>query len=333
MQPPSSASGERRRLAAVHDLGLLDTPSEERFDRVTRLARALLDAPVAALGLIDERRVWLKSRQGLSQNELPREHSAFDAIVAGGAQWVEDTRDDERFAAHPLRFDGQEVRFHAAQALHVGQGLRVGALCVFDHQPREFSAGHMALLSDLARLAETELTSQRRRRPEVRLELERADRKDHIDSVTGAWNRVGIVALLEQALTQCREEAWPLTAILGQLRGNSLLSQTWTCDGGEIILTEVAQALRGCIRPYDALGRVGAEKFLLLLVDCAAEHAPGRVAALERKIASNVVLQALNIELDFGHSTTVPDDELDARGLIETVTSRLGQARRGTSAA
>ena len=66
MEAPKKPSEEARRLAALRELGVLDTPPEERFDRVTRLARRLFSVPIALVSLVDSERQWFKSIQGLA---------------------------------------------------------------------------------------------------------------------------------------------------------------------------------------------------------------------------------------------------------------------------
>jgi hypothetical protein len=66
---------EKRRLAAWHQPGLLDTPPEERFDRLTRLAAVLFDVPIVLVSLVDHERQWCKSPYGIAEKPFPREMS------------------------------------------------------------------------------------------------------------------------------------------------------------------------------------------------------------------------------------------------------------------
>ncbi len=157
MAPPEN---EQQRLTALYQLRLLDTGREERFDRLTRLAAAALQAPVAVLSLVDGRREWFKSMHGWSgPHEIPREHSfGGHAIAEGERQFlVPDASKDRRFAAHPLVQETAGIRFVAGQVLSDSDGHRVGLLCVMDHQVREFSPAQSQALADLALLAEQEL--------------------------------------------------------------------------------------------------------------------------------------------------------------------------------
>ena len=72
MIEPLLAKDEPGRLKALHNLQVLDTPPEERFDRITRLAQTIFSVPIALVSLIDENRQWFKSCQGLNATETPR---------------------------------------------------------------------------------------------------------------------------------------------------------------------------------------------------------------------------------------------------------------------
>ena len=75
MTPAPMPADEDERLAALRELLLLDTPPEERFDRLARFAAEQLDTPIALLTLVDDQRQWFKSRMGLEATETPREIS------------------------------------------------------------------------------------------------------------------------------------------------------------------------------------------------------------------------------------------------------------------
>ena len=132
--------------------------AEERFDRITRLASALFDVPISTVTMIDEDRQWHKSCVGVSDREDPRAVSFCSvAIEAPTALVVSDAREDPRFADNPLVTGEPFIRFYAGQPIATAEGFRVGTLCVIDRRPRAFGAGEIALLRDLARIAEDEL--------------------------------------------------------------------------------------------------------------------------------------------------------------------------------
>lgn len=151
--PPS----ERERLELLERLKILDTPREERFDRLTRLASHVLDTPISAISLVARDRQWFKAAEGLEVSETPRD-VAFCAhtILGEEALVVEDARYDKRFVDNPLVTGDFSLRFYAAQPIRV-EGVPLGALCVIDTQPRSLTDAQLQMLGDLRDLAEREL--------------------------------------------------------------------------------------------------------------------------------------------------------------------------------
>ncbi|MBW8900660.1 MAG: diguanylate cyclase [Massilia sp.] len=149
---------EEARVQALHALGMLDTPQEDRFDRFTRLAAAAFRVPIALVTLVDRERQWFKSQVGVAHREMPRALAfCSHAIALDDMLVVHDTLHDERFAAHPHVMDAPHVRFYAGQPLHSVDGLPLGTLCIIDTVPHDFGAAERRMLGDLARLVQDEL--------------------------------------------------------------------------------------------------------------------------------------------------------------------------------
>jgi len=149
---------EEQRLAAVHRLKLLDTDTEERFDRHARIAAAALDAPIALVSLVDSERQWYKAHYGFEFSETSRDVGfCSHAILESAPFVVNDALQDERFADNPVVIGEPHVRFYAGVPLHAADGARVGALCVVDMKPRRLSQAQLKMLQDLALLVEEEL--------------------------------------------------------------------------------------------------------------------------------------------------------------------------------
>jgi GAF domain-containing protein len=158
MRIPPIPSNEAARLRALDETGLLDTVEDERFDRITRIAQRLFDVPIAIFSLVDAKRQWFKSIQGLQVKETPREVSfCGHAILHEGVFCVEDASGDERFADNPLVVDGPRIRFYAGTAIHSLGGLPIGTLCIIDQRPRSFDAADRRTLLDLAAILEGEV--------------------------------------------------------------------------------------------------------------------------------------------------------------------------------
>lgn len=157
-QPAPRPADEETRLAALHELEILDTEPEDRFDRYTRIATALFQVPIALVSLVDSNRQWLKSKQGIEVDETPRD-AAFcaHAILDNEVFVVRDALRDERFADNPMVTSTPNIRFYAGVPLTLADGSRVGTLCIEDNRPRDLNAQQMQLLRDLGRLVESEL--------------------------------------------------------------------------------------------------------------------------------------------------------------------------------
>lgn len=159
--------GENERIAALHARRILDTPAEERFDRVTRLARRLFDVDEALVNLIDRDRQWTKSTSNGpagSGNEIPRGQSFCHTTLGSGDPngiVVEDAITDARFRDHPYVTCDHPIRFYAGIPLAAPGGELVGTLCLVDYAPRRLSDADRALLHDLARWVEKELNIDR----------------------------------------------------------------------------------------------------------------------------------------------------------------------------
>ena len=151
---------ELQRLAALHALGLLDTPAEERFDRLTRVAAALFDAPIALVSLIDANRQWFKSCVGTDLQESSREMSFCAHAVAEREMLViPDALRDDRFADNPVVSGPPYVRFYAGAPIFMADGTCAGTLCIIDGRPRDFTDEDRDRLRDLAAIVQQELSA------------------------------------------------------------------------------------------------------------------------------------------------------------------------------
>jgi phosphoribosyl 1,2-cyclic phosphodiesterase/DNA-binding response OmpR family regulator len=153
-------SDEDKRLAALRELGVLDTPPEDRFDRITRIAADLAGVPIVLVSLVDENRQWFKSCHGLDVSETSRELSfCAHAVVSREPLIVFDTLQDDRFADNPLVTSGPRIRFYAGFPIFHSKGSCVGTLCLIDTRPRQFSHNLIQRFQDLASIVQKELNS------------------------------------------------------------------------------------------------------------------------------------------------------------------------------
>jgi diguanylate cyclase (GGDEF)-like protein/PAS domain S-box-containing protein len=155
VQDESVPVDEAERLVSLHRLGLLDTPPTAAFDGVTRLAAAALRVPILLVSLVDQSRVWFKSRIGVNLREIPRQGSLCDhAIWQGQALIVRDAAADPRFASDALVSGGPRVRSYLGIPLFTRDRQPVGTLCAMDTELREFGEVELVVLSEFAKIAE-----------------------------------------------------------------------------------------------------------------------------------------------------------------------------------
>jgi GAF domain-containing protein len=166
MPTVSAVIADPERLRALRATGLLDSPPEEVYDRITRAAAAALDVPFAAMSLIDVDRQFLKSTVGMGgtspeERQTTLERSVCQYAVANGAPLIlEDARTDPVFKNHPAVVDGSLVAYLGIP-LADKDGNVVGTLCVFDTKPRLWGTGHVQILGNLAELAAESMFASR----------------------------------------------------------------------------------------------------------------------------------------------------------------------------
>ncbi|MHA7179844.1 PP2C family protein-serine/threonine phosphatase [Arthrobacter sp. MDB2-24] len=143
----------------MDDTGLLDTPAEEGFDRITRLAQQLFGVSGAAVSLIAEDRQFLKSVVGDLEVSSPREASfCTHTILTPDTLVIEDATRDGRFRDNPAVLGGPGIRFYAGQPLQGPGGHNIGSLCIVDQEPHAFDATQQQVLKDLAAIVQREIT-------------------------------------------------------------------------------------------------------------------------------------------------------------------------------
>lgn len=153
---------ERARLAAVKELGWLDTPPDRHLDDLVAMVARRLRVPAAAISLIDRERQWLKARVGIDIRQTPRDVAfCAHAILRAEPTVVADASLDERFADNPFVVEPPRIRFFAGIPLTTPDGYAVGTLCAFDYVPRQMSRHELATMAGIARAVIGQIAVQR----------------------------------------------------------------------------------------------------------------------------------------------------------------------------
>jgi len=218
---------EKRRQEALDRYEILDTPSEESYWRLARLAAYICQTPVGLVNIIDRTRQWAKGSFGPGDFDVARELSLCTwAVEEDALLVVEDARSDPRFTGNPLVLRSPKIRFYAGVPVHSREGLPLGTLCVIDHVPRRLEADRIDVLKLLAKEVETHLELRR-----LYLELKEAE---------SAKNT--IVAMIAHDLGN------PLTTLQAGLsllpeQGSALLAEDQTLVYGMVAATEILARL------------------------------------------------------------------------------------------
>ena len=253
MKKPTIPLDEATRLKTLRNLNILDTPAEERFDRITRMAKRLFNVSFALVSLVDENRQWFKSCIGLNASETPRDVSfCGHAILGDDVFIVPDATKDERFADNPLVTNEPHIRFYAGCPIKFTNGSKLGTLCIIDQQPRMFSNDDLLILKDLASMVERELAA---------IELATSD------ELTNVLNRRGFIMLGQHTLAVCARQKTPAALLYLDLdnfkRTNDFLGHA----KGDALLIAFANKLKMACRESDIVARLGGDEFVILLVN------------------------------------------------------------------
>jgi signal transduction histidine kinase len=204
MQSAPPTDDEKERLKKLEEYAVLDTDTEENFDRITRIVAEVLGVPISLVSLVDESRQWFKSRHGLDATETPRELAfCAHAIHSEELFLVPNAKEDERFHDNPLVAGDPNIRFYAGAPLVTPDGYKIGTLCAIDCEPKALSDDHRQLLEDLASLVvdELELRKARREADEANAEL-----RLKIDELIDSRNRLEQQAAEMTELAEQRSE-------------------------------------------------------------------------------------------------------------------------------
>jgi diguanylate cyclase (GGDEF)-like protein len=270
MLTPPKPPGESTRIDTLRSLNILDTAPEERFDRLTRLAKRLFGVPISLVSLVDADRQWFKSCIGLTASETPRDISfCGHAILEDEILMVPDALADIRFHDNPLVTGDPNIRFYAGCPLKVPNGSKLGTLCLIDIKPRDLDEDDRALLRDLARMAEQEIAA-------IQLAT--------MDELTMISNRRGFEALAQHALNVCRRMDKPASLLFFDLNGFKAINDTYGHAEGDRALATFAEVMRDTLRDSDVIGRLGGDEFVALLTDSSLAETTAVVGRLRQAL-------------------------------------------------
>jgi diguanylate cyclase (GGDEF)-like protein len=295
LKKPDTPEDEAARLGTLRSLGILDTPPEERFDRITRIAKRLFGVPIALVSLVDENRQWFKSCVGLDASETSREISFCGHAILGDEIFIiPDAAEDDRFADNPLVVGEPNIRFYAGYPLSAPNGRKLGTLCVIDQQPRKLGNEDVEALKDLASMVEREIGA-------IQLAT--------MDELTGISNRRGFVMLAQHTLHLCQRQKIPASLIFKDLDKFKLINDMHGHAEGDRALISFAGQVKSTYRNSDIFARLGGDEFAVLLTNTSKQSAENVVARFRQSLQKVLQETHCRYEIAFSHGIVEFDPE------------------------
>lgn len=308
MIKPALPLDETQRLMSLHSLRILDTPSEQRFDRITRMAQRLFGVEICLISLVDSERQWFKSKQGLDACETSREISfCGHAILEDKVFIVEDASVDPRFADNPLVTGAPNIRFYAGAPIRGPHGYRIGTLCLIHSSPHSLSVEDQETLGDLAAMVEDELAMAS---------------QVTVDDLTQVANRRGFNTVARHLLSLCRRTGTHAELVFFDLDRFKHINDTHGHAAGDTVLKHFARLLIKCFRSADVVARLGGDEFVVLLTACD-DSSDVAISRLDQMAADEdcEVKQLLNWSM--GRITFDPERHDSVESLLAEADSRM----------
>jgi diguanylate cyclase (GGDEF)-like protein len=264
VEAASFAADETGRLIALEATRLVGTPPERRFDRIVHLAMRLTTAPIGAFSLIEEIRVFFKSRLGedAAGVSLGAPHRDFwfcsHVVGVGHPLVIADARADVRLSRLAVVTSEPGLRAYCGAPVREPGGHHVGVLGVFDVKPREFTAAEQRALVALAHLLEAELSA-----------LPHAT----TDALTGVVNARAFARIGDRLLEFSDARGEPSVVVRFDVAGIGAINQTFGFEEGDRALVDAARIIGETVRGSDLVGRIGPDEFGVVLVGADADAA------------------------------------------------------------
>jgi diguanylate cyclase (GGDEF)-like protein len=340
-------ANETSRIAALHDYDILDSPAEQSFDDLARLAALICDMPIALISFVDGDRQWFKAKVGLEFSQTPRSQSlCAHAILAPDAVLVrQDLSMDARFAGMSTVVSEPNVRFYAGAPMVTGAGYALGTVCVMDRVPRTLTPEMEDALQALSRQATallelrrtqarlkkttTDLAEQQYLLDDCRARIEElhvAQRDQSVtDALTGLKNRKAFDAVMNEQSSRTERSHSPLALAIVDVDHFKAFNDQHGRAMGDEALQQVALVLASHARTYDYVARYGGDEFALVLPDTSLDAAL-IVAERVRKAVHELQWDQMPLTISVGVATTTTAH--DSMTVVERAAGALAQCKR-----
>lgn len=321
------------KLSRIQESEFFYTPIEERFERITRLARRALNVPVAAISLVNGEKQWFKSISGWNVTELPLEQSlCHSTIECEDLTIIEDTAADLRTSDHPLVTGAPNFRFYAGHPLRNEHEDVIGTLCVFDLKARRFGSGDRKCLRDLVALTTREMFAEELRdaHKELLSKLSIARRESMMDALTRLWNRRGASVMLRSSFEQADHDKVSLAVALLDFDNFKRVNDTYGHQIGDEVLRKTAMRLVSTVRGHDVACRIGGDEFLVVMTGTDVKTAKKVAERIRARVTDTPIPTRqgqVPVSVSVGCAVREPNEDIDAEALIERADKGLMEAK------
>jgi len=328
------ASTATLKLANLHSLDPFYTPLEERFERITRLARRALNVPIAAITVVQGDRQWFKSVIGWQVTELPISKSLCIVVIEKGEPViVENALDDLYLMGNPLVCRKPKFRFYAGYPINDSDGRTIGTFCVIDVKPRKTDVNFGVTLADLGDMAQRELFTVELSSAHSALvaKLGEARRQAMFDPLTRLWNRRGGLDLLNAALKESLKHDHTLGICLADIDNFKQVNDQFGHRVGDQVLRKVASTIVASVRPQDIVCRYGGEEFLVIVRDVNEKECAvvgDRICKSMRKLPIHTRESTVPATISVGIAMRNRGDPISTAQLIEKADQALYKSKR-----
>ena len=296
----SSAVADPIRLDVLRRTSLLDSPPEESFDRLTRLAAKLTGAPVTFVSLVDLNRDFYLSSYGFGEplatvRQIEGRTFCHYALVAEDSLVLDDVTQIPVYR-DVSTVESLGVRAYAGIPLVTEDGQVLGSFCAIDFKPKNWSERDIDILTELAHSAMREITLRKAFQESASTSLRLAEQLQKItelnqqlevlattDSLTGLHNRRAFEHSLSLEVDIVERRSTPLSLVTIDVDHFKQINDNHGHAAGDKALQTIATLLTSSARNIDVVARIGGEEFAVILPNT---DAASSLAAAERMRAT-----------------------------------------------
>ena len=311
--PIQAERREAKRLQALHQYNILDTPAEDFFDDIVLLAALVCRTPIALITLIDSNRQWFKAKIGIHVIETAREISVcqYALVHPDNILVIQDVTQDARFKDNPLVHDTPYMRFYAGAPLVTADRQVMGTLCVIDTRARTLGRTKQQILKVLARRVVAAL--------DTRSEVATLQILSTTDVLTGLYNRRAFDAMFTEEVLSAKRAGKPLSLILCDIDDFKRFNDTLGHPAGDRVLQSVSAALRRGARGTDYVARLGGDEFAVIL--------PNTTCKIAKQLADRLRM-AIQAQFEGEPAVTLSAGVADLKPGMENGTTLFSEADR-----